>query len=446
MRALRPNQRDALRYTFGVTHPALFMEMRLGKTLVAIRRIKTYRNSSKILVVGPYSVLAGWEDDLRDDGEQHIFNLTGTSTQRSEKLQSIKWMHDDHRSWVLMNKEGWMSTPQIAGIFWDVVVMDESIVIKNPSAMITEFFLKYFRRVPHRWILCGTPAPENELDYITQLNFIDPSILRSSYYRMRAKYFRPADRDPHSFRMTEEGKAFLATRLAKSCFFQSRAQVHMGGVKIRERRMIQLPAAIRKAYNTVEQEFVLELEGQLIDKTIFASQKYIWLKRLCGGWLPDETSTHKVDELLSLFNGEMKGQQAVVWCQFIWEIDLVVSMLPGSAAIHGGVSQVEREKRRQLFQAGQLQYAVIQPETMKFGSKWTAADALVYYSSPESATAREQSEDRSLDVSTKDNVLIIDMPCEDTVEEDVLMNLLWKDVRSDGMERLVKSIQKRQSK
>ena len=85
MKQLRPNQRDAFAYTMRVAHPALFMEMRLGKTLVAIRRVKTYADCSKILVVGPYSVLSGWEDDLMSDGELGIWRLTGTAEERRER-------------------------------------------------------------------------------------------------------------------------------------------------------------------------------------------------------------------------------------------------------------------------------------------------------------------------------------------------------------------------
>ena len=205
-----------------------------------------------------------------------------------------------------------------------------------------------------------------------------------------------------------------------------------------------LPREVRSVYDVAEREFVLEMEGEVWGKTVWAMQKYLWLRRLCSGWLPSgEESTHKVDELLNLLRGELSREQIVIWCQYRWDIDLIKFYLPDAAIIHGDVPPNEREELRKAFQAGELKHAIIQPETMKFGSKWTAAGALVYFDSPESATTRNQTEDRSLDVATQDNILIIDLVCADTIEEDILMNLLWKDSRSNGMEQLVKAIQRR---
>ena len=61
-RKLRPYQVDALKYA-SIQHPALFIEMRLGKTLITIRRIKRYPDCNKVLVVAPYSALNSWKKD-----------------------------------------------------------------------------------------------------------------------------------------------------------------------------------------------------------------------------------------------------------------------------------------------------------------------------------------------------------------------------------------------
>ena len=87
MRSLRLNQKLAFNYACTVQNPALFMEMRLGKTLVAIRWTK-YRNLWKNLIVGPYSVYKSWFDELvlEEEDKWGIIPLFGS---RDERLQIL---------------------------------------------------------------------------------------------------------------------------------------------------------------------------------------------------------------------------------------------------------------------------------------------------------------------------------------------------------------------
>jgi hypothetical protein len=224
--------------------------------------------------------------------------------------------------------------------------------------------------------------------------------------------------------------------------------VKLGGVKIREQRLVHLPSDVAKMYAQLEQEYYFELDGIGHD-TIFAGQKYRWLRKFCGGFNSETgfVSYHKCDALLQLLSGELRGEQVVVWCEHIEEVVGVYAYLDhkGYRAefIFGEVSYKKREEKRQAFQAGKIQVLVILTSTMCFSSKLTAAAALIYYSSPESGKIREQSEDRHIDVSVSDNVLLIDMPCMDTLEEDILQSHLMKESQSAMIERMVKGIANR---
>jgi hypothetical protein len=104
-----PHQRDALRYSCRVDHPALFMEMRLGKTLPTIRRLLMYqprRCSSRFLIVAPNSALGSWERELLCEGEDDVVFLQGTRAERLELLGS-------GARWNLINREGWRALPEI---------------------------------------------------------------------------------------------------------------------------------------------------------------------------------------------------------------------------------------------------------------------------------------------------------------------------------------------
>ena len=132
MRTLRPHQLEAFKYARSVRHPALFMEMRLGKTLVTIRRVNLYKpldpqKGLKILIVAPSDVLGSWEDELDLEGEHNHLNLIYGLRTREARLKAIE--KNPNTKWYLMNKEGYISVPEIANtnfINWDCVVLDES--------------------------------------------------------------------------------------------------------------------------------------------------------------------------------------------------------------------------------------------------------------------------------------------------------------------------------
>lgn len=444
LKQLRSYQKDALLYTNSHCHRALYMEMRLGKTLIVIRKVKI-ENGKLNLVIGPYSVLSGWIDQLTEDNEKNIIVIEGTKEKRKQIVFSIT--KQECRQWVLTNIESHASVPEIAGIQWDNVILDESVVIKNPKAAITKFFIKYFRSVKHRWVLCGTPAPENELEYYCQMKFLDPKIFNvPNYYRFRNKFFTTNDRSNFDYNITTEGKAFISNRLSENAFFLNRNQANLGGVKIRETRMVFLPSDVRKVYEKLEEEMILLIDDILIDKTVWATQAYIWMRKICGGKIADGVySKHKTNELNTLINGELKGQQLVIFCHFTEEIDLLHKEIKNSDYIYGAVKPSERVKKIKSFQSGKIQHLIVQPRTVSFGVNLSAANSMIFYSTPESATIRNQAEDRNIDVSKNDSTLIIDLICNDTIEEEIQFNQLKKDAKYNGLRSLVNSLKKRKN-
>src|SRR4051812_46336880 len=82
-RPLRRHQVPAFRYAMLERHPALFMEMRLGKCLVTIRRIQQYKPLNpqlglKALIVTQSSAIESWIEELHKEGETDFVVLSGT--------------------------------------------------------------------------------------------------------------------------------------------------------------------------------------------------------------------------------------------------------------------------------------------------------------------------------------------------------------------------------
>lgn len=442
-------QKPLFRYCITTKHPALFVQMRLGKTLVTVRAVK-YRRGDKVLIVAPYSALYSWSLELETEREKDrgIVELFGP---RDYRLQVLSETYPTSR-WFLLNREGHRSIPEIADYYFDHVIIDESTFIKSVNSQATEFYCDNFRDAEHRYILTGTPAPESELDYFCQMRFLDHDIwdenrgtLKNCYYQHRHKWFGIIQYNAY---ISPQGSKYLESRLAKHCYFLSRSDVNLGGRKIYEKRFVMLTPETRKIYEQIEKEFVLSYLG-IEQDTIYATTKYVWLRRLCGGFVDKMFVSYvKLKELEYLINGELKGEQVIIVAKHVAEVKQIYKYLNRKKTyridmIYGGVNKRKRNEICAAFQAHKLDAIVAQPETIKHGTNLSASDTMIFYTTPDGGETRMQVEDRPVNVRTQNSTLIIDLVCKDTVEEDVLKSLSRKESRQAMMKAIVQRLQKK---
>ena len=446
MKKLYSYQKMLLPFYFALQHAALFWKMGLGKTIMTIRLCKIYTDCRRLLVVTPFSAFNSWETELIDENQIFV-KLVGNRIQRLDDLNNVFDFPLGNKSkiWCIINPEGHRVIPEIADYPFDVVIIDESVMISNHTK-ISKFFRNNFRSAKHRFILCGTPAPETELQYYYQLKFLDDSSLNEkSWYEFRLKNFRLINN--YEWKITDKGKKYLSDKLNKVSSFLTLSDLQEKIKMIYVRRIIPLPIKLKLAYDTLESEFYYELDGINHD-TIFATQKYIWLRKLCGG-IQDKLgmiSHHKCDEIYNLISTELKDQQFLIWCKFIDEIQGLLKYLSNKNVstnyICGSVPLEQRNEVIQEFKNLNIQCLIMQPQAMMYGSRFKA-DAIFYYSSPESLNQREQSEHRTINVSSSKNVLIVDFICFDTLEEIIIENLLKKENKSNQIKEIVRYMERK---
>lgn len=436
---LRPWQVDMLAYMHRVQHAALFVDPRLGKTLPTCIRIRQmYPAADFNLIVGPYSCLYGWEETLRSLGETDILYLIGDRLTRFGLLTR-------RRRWCLLNKEGWDYLREIAQVDWDAVVLDESTFIKNYRVKVSKFYVRHFRFARWRAILSGTPAPESELEYFQQLKFLDPEIIpEERFYVWRERHFVQSAQS-HRWYIRTAYRETLGRKLSRYCYFMKRSDV-----RVREKeyavRKVRMPQWLRERYQTVEEEFVLELPELGEEKrTIWPMERFIWLRNLCSGIVDGKVLWEgKVQSLIEFLETELHGQQVVIWCAYIQELDEVQRRLPDrSAIICGKVSPDAREAYRQSFMRGHLQYIIAQPETFRHGTDLSAADTMSYFSTPLGLETRQQTEDRIISMELERIAYYVDHVVEDSVEESILQGLKRKERANQLMLRIVRDARRR---
>jgi SNF2 family DNA or RNA helicase len=442
-RVLLPHQKKMLTYMMRKKHPALFVDMRLGKTLVVVRRLMMIPWCTPILVVCPYSAFSSWKKELRLECDTAPVELTVDN--------KTAWNPRTQKRWFVTNKESFLSLQWIQDISWGAVVIDESRFIANPKAKVSKFYVNHFRNAVHRIVLTGSPATEGEHEYFQQLQFLSKDYFGfKNFWEFRAKLFEP-ELYGRGWKPTAEGKKYINLVLAAHCFFLKKKDVGLGNIHIYEQRHCQLSKPARKMYKTLAEEFVLE-QGAKVSKTVYATSTYIWKRRLCGGSVNGKfIFDHKTSLLFELLEGELSQESVVVWCAFIEEIEYLSAEFSkrqmSHRMVHGSSPRLKGDRDIYIedFQSGRVQYLIGHPECFKHSVELYRASTMIFYSTIEGLETREQVEAR-IEVPpavrrSKEPLLYIDLIVENTIEEDINTSIVLKEAREMATRRIVKRLQ-----
>lgn len=452
LRPLMKHQEDAVEYlvrqqTLRKTGGALFMEMRLGKTLSMIRFLGRPENRHrKIAVLAPLVVCKSWANELEREGENFV-SLAGLS--KSKKMKLAEDFRNGKHRWLIVSYEsaknigiGLHSTLRKD----DVVIADESIILANASNQISKYLTseKLFPQ-PFKYALCGEPAPEGKMQYVNQMMFCVGHFMGfKSVWSYRSRNWEQLGYEwwP-KYGHDEKMMNFVHDR----AFFLTRKQAGIGSKKIYEQISIPMTSEQKKAYNSMLHDF--EVDGV---STNFITVQLIHLCRIAGGQIPqgkpeeldeeDEVvqevgwyTTKKFEEIIKLLKGDLRGQKAILWFRFRNELQKMKDMMKSAGLtkmveVHGGISTQDREVARLEFMEGDALFSLMTISTSKRGSDWSAASAAIYFSNEYSGDARAQSEDRGIHPMKTEPFLIIDAVTEGSVDEDVITKLTDKKISS----------------
>lgn len=457
---IRPGEREPYPYQEKVLNWAsdkkkvgLFLEMRLGKTLVTLRWLRGKADISRVLIVAPLTVLRSWERELEEEGLSSVL-LRGPKNKREELA------FDTSPGFYLINFETLRESPIIAGLEkinpknpmsrlrytggprWDCVVIDESTRIKNPRAKVTKVALKGFQETPYKAILSGLPAPESPTNYWPQMAFLgDGEWMRHrNFYDWREQHFLGADGVwfPKKGALDTIKEALRASTVALS-----RKAAGIGNKTIRESLTVPMHKEQHRAFILARDQFLKELQDGKELTTNWAIVKLLWMHRISGGFNagPDEFPwTGKLDALISQLTGDLSREKVVVWAHFTAEVDAILERLKATGikatGIHGkmGLSQDARWKRIDAFTDSDTRVLVAQPETMKYGvTLGRACDTAIYYSRSFGLETSRQSEDRIALPGKESPLLILDLVSDGSLDGTILSRLRQKDATQRGL-------------
>jgi SNF2 family DNA or RNA helicase len=414
----------------------LFLDMRLGKTPVAIRWARL-NNLWKILVVAPLSVLPGmqWHQEIKNEGGWPIYIWP-------EEKRNI-WLtaaESNNCGWYGINYEAIRNQPFILDWNWDAIILDESTRIRNPKAQITKTLLRRTSHIPYRAILSGLPNPESPMDFFCQMKFLHGEFLGfDNYWAFRQKMFVMP---PYSYKWSPKKgvREKIKDAVHSTCFIRSRKDTGMGNERVFERRYVEMNAAQRKAMKVIEKDFKYKDQ-----ETKWVPVQQTWLARLAGGFSPDLelVSTAKLQELVRILQEEIPTEQCVVWFRFTAEILAAKRLLRKKKIscdiIRGATAKAERPTIQSSFHAGKFRVLLMQVKTGQYGLNLSCANTAIYYSNAWDQEIRSQSQERIEHMKKKVPLLFIDLITRGSTDESVLDALSEKKADSKSFLRMVMS-------
>ena len=425
-RDLYPYQEEVLEWARERDAVGLFLEMRLGKTLLAIRWAQE-RGCRLVLVVCPASVAPVWQEELRKEQQE----ATILETLSVEEV--LGWSLS---GWAIVSYARLRRMPDLAYAGWDAVLLDESTKIKNPKAQITKLLNNRFEDVRCRAILSGLPAPEGLLDYFEQLRFLLGGEFMGcrNYWDYRERYFMR-----EGFSWSPKLTLFkpLTRALNEHCFTLSRKQAGIGETKIKEPRYLPMIPQQEKEHRQVLRDFEWEAEDKVTQWSLAA---FHWLLRIAGGVGRGGRiiSPRKLAELVSLVTGELKSEPVVVWFCYNAELraahrKLKAANVKGITWITGKLTPKERAKRIGLFQLGKRRVMLAQVKCAKYGQNLSRSSTAIRFSRPLSLETFAQSEDRIVHPAKEEPLLYVDLITKGSFDEEVYNLLREKAISSKAL-------------
>lgn len=298
-------------------------------------------------------------------------------------------------------------------IDYGMVVLDESHMIKEMSTGRTKLVKKAFAKVPKKILLTGTAIKNRPYEFFSQLNFLDNREW-SSAHNYGIRYCNGHE---NNFGWVYDGASNLDELFKRiQPFFLRRLKkdvLRFLPPKTYTNIPIELTDEEYREYKKIEQGVIDETSPD--DGEMLHMSRIIKLRQ----FLSDIKLRHSESIIRSILES---GNKVVVFSSFVKPSEKIGEMFGNEAVVfNGGKNMDEKQKAVEEFQnnkkvnvfAGTIGAAGV-------GITLTASNIVLFIDLDYVPANMEQAEDRCHRASTTaDNVQIIRLICQDTLDEDM---------------------------
>jgi SNF2 family DNA or RNA helicase len=414
---------------------AYYMDMGTGKTLATLTEflelVSQDRKVSRLVVTCPNSFKSGWATEI----SKHRLKLAAHvyEASRHKRAEDFARGHFDLPPVLIVNYDAMRLTKMrqlIADFTFGrncMLVLDESIALKNPQAKRTKAILRITNDFAFVRILSGKPTTQSPADLWAQLQAIGMLGKGENFYQFRNRYCVMGGWENREV-VGVRNEAELRQRLLPFAFRATKTE-YLPDLpeKSYTTREYVLTGELLGHYRTMEQEFLTWVEDHRTghDKRVVAAIALTKLGKLqqlmCGfihddngqpQWVVRDNDNPRLKLLMELLD-EIDTKVCITYRhRFVGEG--LQRLLPDAAVLAGGMRPYDIEQQKHRFNNDPgCRHILLQIDAAKYGHTLigTPADpchTMLFYENTFSLDTRSQVEDRIHRIGQHNAALYID--------------------------------------
>lgn len=296
---LYPYQKEAVEYLVANPHNCSLLGLSpgLGKTVVSIIGADLLK-ARRILILAPVSLTRNWEREIEKWSDSHYDVHLSRAPERTVGPEVTVANHEVVQEIVLRDEEGNVTRPdwvrnakrvkewinegptevndkgkivpkrqritqaarQFAEVDWDLIICDESLLLKNRKAVKTEVLATLVKRAERVVLLSGLPTSKFNDDLFRQLQIMFPRGFRS-YWRF-AEQFCIVNRGVFGWSIEGNKPGVDPKHYLRDFILMVDQEDVLPDLPdyIRKPVPVEFTARQRKAYETMLEDWIVELE------------------------------------------------------------------------------------------------------------------------------------------------------------------------------------------
>lgn len=443
---------------------AFFWDTGVGKTRTVCEILKRrwdWGERGPTLIVAPVNVATlVWPREInRWYPDSVIIDGMGSRSKRKHARKALLEYEDSDAVLVTTHDSFRLDAPDWIKLCQKrplgALIIDESQKIKDPKARRTKALMKFSALAKRVHLLTARPNPESLMDLWSQMFCIDPELLGTRFYSFKGRYFfqpRPESlpwlwqakkKELHGVDAKEE--ILKAIGPHASSLSKSEVQKDLPE-KVHLIRGVQLNKAERAAYEEFVKNYYIRVgDGEVLAST--ALVEYMKVRQILAGIVRDiEGTWHRLGDskakaCLEIIREEIPGEQCLVACEYIWEIDYLSKLLKKEGlsvdVLRGKTKRADKEAMQDRWDAGKTQIIVAQTRTVASGLNLQHAHNMIWSTLSSSGDDMYQTESRFHRGGQTHTCRVFHLVTEDTSEAKLLAKMQNKEtVTLDFLERL----------
>jgi SNF2 family DNA or RNA helicase len=370
-----------------------------------------------------------------------------------------KWDHTKHLTYHILHGKTKTSDPPDVDIYlinydglkWlknqphiftnaDIVVLDESTFVKNPTANRFSYAFNMFSRYPKRLLLTGTPTPNGLIDLFGQFCFIDGGrSLGGDYVTFRQNFFSTVGTGFKVRYVPRKGTIKAIADIASKYAISMNAKDYLELPDIYTNLIpVKLNDTCYALYKEMQEEFVAVINNQPVAaRSKEASMNK--LRQIVSGYLYDtklnvkrtiKLHKEKLERLKDILDAN-PDKNFLVAVNFRAEADMLAEYFKKlkPAVVYGGTKKSTATTAIKKWNAGNLRMFIAHPASLGYGVNLQAGGHNILWFSPTwNLEHWLQMNKRLHRQGQKHPVTIHIMQTQDTIEESIARALAQKDL------------------